>query len=508
MVAGRYLLKFFAFCIAILSVNVLHAIDAFPGAEGFGRDAEGGRGGKVYIVTNLDDSGPGSFRDAVSKSNRTVVFAVSGVINIKSRIVVSDHITIAGQTAPGVGVCVYGNGLSFSSADHSIVRYMRFRMGANGSKGKDAVGIAKGSPMIFDHVSVSWGRDENFSISGEDGFYTIQNSIISQGLHSHSCGGLIQNWGGVSILCCLYIDNHTRNPKVKGNNQFVNNVIYNWRVAGYILGGGSSAESNANVVGNYFISGPNTGNTPAFTRANENFKLFAENNYYDSNRNGLLDGSIIPRSVYGPVTWQDQRFDFPEISCIFSPDTAYKIVVSQAGASQPGRDPVDSFLIRELTSLGSEGNIISGEDQIPTKGPGIIKQVTGPDDTDKDGMPDFWEKAVKGLDFEKPDNNGDINNNGYTNLEDYINWMAISHLVVKKGESAQINLKDYTQGFGENAEYSIMSQLPGVMLLDDKHTIRFDSSGRQPGIYTLDYAVSDDTNKLFPGMINVLVTAE
>lgn len=193
---------------------------AFPGAEGFGALSTGGRGGPVYVVTNLNDSGTGSLRDAISVSNRTIVFAVGGVINISSRLVFLSRQTIAGQTAPGGGITVYGDGVSFSNADHVIVRYMRFRMGSGGTSGKDALGIAEGHDMIFDHVSVSWGRDENFSISGNEAInITIQNSMIAMGLQTHSCGGLIQTDGGVSIIRTLYVDNHTRNPKVKGVNE-------------------------------------------------------------------------------------------------------------------------------------------------------------------------------------------------------------------------------------------------------------------------------------------------
>jgi pectate lyase len=132
---------------------------AFPGAEGFGRNAIGGRNGKVYIVSNLNDSGAGSLRDAVSQPDRIIVFSVGGLIKIKDRIVVSKRISILGQTAPGDGITVYGNGWSFSNADDAIVRYVRIRMGKGGASGKDAITIAEGQNMIFDHVSVSWGRD-------------------------------------------------------------------------------------------------------------------------------------------------------------------------------------------------------------------------------------------------------------------------------------------------------------------------------------------------------------
>lgn len=190
------------------------ALLAFPGAEGFGRNALGGRTGTVYKVTNLNDSGAGSLRDAVSQPNRIVVFTVGGVITITDRIVVSKNIYIAGQTAPGGGITVYGDGFSWSNANEAIVRYIRVRMGKGGTSGKDAITIAEGKNMIFDHVSVSWGRDETFSVSGTAQNISIQNSIIAQGLETHSCGGLMETDGGISLFRNLYIDNKTRNPKV------------------------------------------------------------------------------------------------------------------------------------------------------------------------------------------------------------------------------------------------------------------------------------------------------
>ena len=221
----KLILSVFAFTLsAAASAQQL----AFPGAEGFGRFATGGRGGKVYHVTNLNDTGSGSFRDAVSSPNRIVVFDVAGVIRLKSRVSVSKNIYIAGQTAPGEGITLYGNGLSFSGASNSICRYLRVRMGVVGDSGADALGIANGENIIFDHCSVAWGRDETFSISGESAKnITIQNSIISQGLLGHSAGGLVQTDGGVTIYRTLYMNNDTRNPKFKGRHQYVNNITYN-----------------------------------------------------------------------------------------------------------------------------------------------------------------------------------------------------------------------------------------------------------------------------------------
>jgi len=156
---------------------------AFPGAEGYGRNAVGGRHGEVYHVTTLADSGKGSLRDAVSKPGRIVVFDVAGIIRLKEALVFSKNLTIAAQTAPGDGVVLYGNRVSFTGASNLICRHLRIRMGTNGPDGKDAAGIANGENMIFDHLSVTWGRDENFSINWDSKGtlprnITIQNSIL------------------------------------------------------------------------------------------------------------------------------------------------------------------------------------------------------------------------------------------------------------------------------------------------------------------------------------------
>src|SRR5690606_7605368 len=296
-----------------LVLPLARAVPAFPGAEGFGANATGGRGGEVYVVTNLNDSGPGSFRDAVSQPNRYVVFAVGGIIPVSSRIVVASNLTIAGQTAPGEGITLYGNGLSFSNANNTVTRYLRIRMGVGGDSGKDAVTIAEGHDMMFDHVSVSWGRDETFSISGDVRNVTIQDSIIAQGLQTHSAGRLTQTDGVVSILRTLYIAHHTRNPKVKGVNDFVNNVVYNWGGGGGYILGDSAGPSYANIVNNLFIDGPQT-TVPPFSRGNLNFHVYVANNVHDGNRNGILDGTVVPPSGYTTVDFQTERYPYPSVS--------------------------------------------------------------------------------------------------------------------------------------------------------------------------------------------------
>ncbi|BAE61182.1 unnamed protein product [Aspergillus oryzae RIB40] len=409
----------------ISCLSLLHftsALVAFPGAEGFGANAVGGRQGVVYVVSNLNDSGEGSLRDAVSQPGRIVVFSVGGVIEITDRIVVSKQVTILGQTAPGDGITVYGNGWSFSNADDAIVRYIRIRMGKGGSSGKDAMGIADGKNMIFDHVSVSWGRDETFSINGDVSNVTIQNSIIAQGLETHSCGGLMQTDGGVSLFRNLYIDNKTRNPKVKGVNEFTNNVIYNWGGGGGYIAGGSDGESNVNVIGNYFISGLDTSVT-AFTRGNENFHAYVETNYYDSDKDGTLNGSElgVDSTNYGGMDLVTEKYDYPAVASVLSPDDALTYVTKYAGASKV-RDSVDTQLVAQVESYGKDGALIS--DEADMGGAGDLDQGTTPTDTDGDGIPDDAE-AELGTDPNTADSM-DLDTSGYTFLEVWANSLVPS----------------------------------------------------------------------------------
>lgn len=414
--------------VATLQLPSLVTSLAFPGAEGFGRNAIGGRKGSVYVVTNLNDSGAGSLRDAVSKSDRIVVFAVGGLIQIKDRMVVQKRITILGQTAPGDGITVYGNGWSFSNADDSIVRYIRIRMGKSGTSGKDAITIAEGANMIFDHISVTWGRDETFSISGSEAAnITIQNSIIGQGLETHSCGGLMQTTlgNGISLFRNLYIDNKTRNPKVKGTNDFTNNVVYNWGGGGGYIAGDSEGQSEANIVGNYFISGPSTSVT-AFTRGNANFKGFVSGNFYDSDKDGTLNGKELGASSsnYGGMAIQSTKFAFPAPTKIMAASDALAYVQKSAGASKV-RDAVDTRLIEELTSWGKSGQLIKDENASPMNGPGTIAGGTKAVDTDGDGIPDDAETKL-GFDKAVNDAMSDKDGNGYVNIEDWANSLIPS----------------------------------------------------------------------------------
>ncbi|KAI1257395.1 hypothetical protein MGN70_000435 [Eutypa lata] len=402
----------------------VNALLAFPGAEGFGREAVGGRTGEVYHVTNLDDSGEGSFRDAVSASNRIVIFDVGGTINVTDRVVVSKNVYIAGQSAPGDGITLYGNGLSWSNADNGIVRYMRFRMGKGGDSGKDGITIAEGENMIFDHVSVTWGRDETFSISGDVYNVTIQDSIIGQGLETHSCGGLIQTDYGVSLFRNLYIDNKTRNPKVKGMNDFQNNVIYNWGGGGGYIAGDSSGQSSANIINNYFISGPSTSVT-AFTRGNENFHGYVSENYYDSDRDGTLNGSplCVSMTCYSDMDIVTEPFDYPGPENLLTASGAVEHVLANVGANYPARDAIDAHLVSEVETYGTDGQLISDETVSPMNGPGFIAGGTPPTDSDGDGIPDEWESA-NGLDPNDASDAMVITSSGYANIEVYLNSLV------------------------------------------------------------------------------------
>ena len=408
---------------------------AFPGAEGFGRFATGGRGGTIYHVTNLNDSGEGSLRDAVSKPGRIIVFDVSGVIKLKSALVFSSNLTVLGQTAPGEGIQVYGERVSFSGANNIIVRYMRFRMGVGGTSGKDACGVANGKNMIFDHLSALWGRDECFSISWDKKGtvptdITIQNSIIGQGLQSHSCGGLIQTEGGVTLYRNLYIENKTRNPKVKGLNQFVNNVVYNWGGGGCYIMGDSEGPSWAHIENNYFMKGPWKG-TAAFTRGNDNFKYYAAGNYYDTDADGTVNGHEMTDAEYdasGSYRISDlETFDgvsrpkvHPEIANMMSAEEALMWIIDSVGPCLPVRDEVDQYLIDELKSFGKKGstNGISSERDLPHGGTGTLYGGYKPLDTDGDGIPDEWELA-NGLNPNDPSDAVAIADNGYAHIENY-----------------------------------------------------------------------------------------
>lgn len=446
----KRILLTFCMAFACLAGAVADELIAFPGAEGYGRFARGARAGEnptVYHVTNLNDSGKGSLRDAVSQPNRIVVFDVAGVIRIKSPLVFSKNLTIAGQTAPGSGIVIYGERTSFSGASDIIVRYLRIRMGMSGRGQNDAAGIANGSNMIFDHCSISWGKDETFSINSDGknggvGNITIQKTIMSQGLLPHSAGGLCQptnTVGGVTLYRNLYADNNTRNHKVKGLNQYINNVVYNWGSGGgYNLGGDSEGRIWADVQSNYFIQGPNSGGNGVGS-GNQLTTVYQRGNKTDMSRDGVLNGRDMDENDFARATRVDSFEDLlqseeypsehphaPIASMSMSAEEAYQWVVDSVGACLPDRDEVDEYVIDELRSLGNKGVIISSESVLGlVNGVGNIYNAPKPLDTDNDGMPDEWEKA-NGLDPNDATDAVKVAANGYLNIENYINSIPAS----------------------------------------------------------------------------------
>ncbi len=403
---------------------------AFSEAEGFGRFATGARtnlsSATVYHVTNLNDSGPGSFRDAVSQPNRFVVFDVGGIVTLQSNLVVSGNITIAGQTAPG-GFTLYGDRVSFTSANNLISRYVAIRKGYASGR-EDAAGFARGTNMIFDHMSFTWGSDGTFDINPDSGHVidniTIQNSVIGQGLDhlGHSTGGLmtLEQGRNLSVIKSLFIDNVTRSPKVRGNNEYLNNVVYGWETAAYIMGDTVNATSNANVQGNYFIRGPQNSSHP-FTSGTNTFNIYANDNYYDSNRNGVLDGTLV--TSYPGANVVSSRHSFPTTSVLSAQD-ALEFVLNNVGVSIT-RDTVDSRLVEEVRSYGTLGGVIARENELfPNYGTDAkyLNPRARLVDADNDGIPDNWETS-RGL---NPNNAGDWKNvtGGYTQLEHYVNELG------------------------------------------------------------------------------------
>jgi len=331
---------------------------AFPGAEGFGRFAVGGREGSVYHVTNLNDAGPGSFRDAVSQPKRTVVFDVGGVIAIKEKIAAAPYLTINGQTAPDKGVVIYGNGVSFS--ENSIIRYMRFRGSINMPRGACTVVADNLSDIIFDHVSISWGRWDNLHIKNSTNI-TLQYCLIGESIDPQRFGALLEGPTNLTVHHSLWIDNQSRNPKAKAGIEYINNVVYNWGSSGFV-GGHSAADHYQDLINNYFIAGPNSSDNflSMFTATDH---VYHRGNFVDLNKDGVLNGRQITDADFlaEKATLQPapHNSSYP-ISAIDNAQDAYHNVLREAGASLH-RDAVDTRIIGYLKTLGKEGKIFKNE---------------------------------------------------------------------------------------------------------------------------------------------------
>lgn len=397
---------------------------AFPTAEGFGAQATGGRGGEVRHVTNLNDSGPGSFRDAVSKGPRIVIFDVGGIIKLASNVSVGSDVTIAGQTAPGDGILLYGHSVSLSGSSNIVIRYLRIREGIEGDKGKCSVNIAGGDNMILDHVSVQWGRWDCLGITKGSQNITIQNCIVGEAIAPQRFGALVDSVTNITLSHNLWISNQSRNPKAKGTVQYVNNVVYNWGVTG-LVGGHSGADHQLDAIGNYFIKGPSSNDRflGMFTATD---KVYQQGNCADLDRDGQLHGRPVQEKDFGDgngaPTFVATAFMRPSIPVtVDSAEIAYGKVLAGAGCSLR-RDSVDTRLSNDLKSLGKHGRIVQSESEVG--GCGEVKGGQTAASTLSDGIPDAW-KIAHGLDPKDPKvAAGDYNHDGYTTLEDYLNELA------------------------------------------------------------------------------------
>ena len=357
------------YLVALASCLLLHLAQAeekplaFSGAEGFGQFASGGRGGETVHVTTLDDSGPGSFRDAVSKPNRTVVFDIGGVIRLKSNVAVGSGITLDGQNALGDGVTLYGRSVSFSGQSNVIVRYLRFREGIAGDRGKCSINLSGGSDMIFDHCSIEWGRWDCLGLTGGSHDITFQNCIIGEGVDPQRFGSLTDTVTNITYSHNLWINNQSRNPKAKGRIQYINNVVYNWGVCG-LVGGHSAADHFLDAIGNYFIAGPDSGSH--FTgeyKATDH--VFQKDNFADTDKNGILNGRPVVAADFGSgaeaPTLMTNLTVAPQIAVtIETAQAALSNVLAHAGCSLH-RDAVDARLIDAVQSFGARGKIIHDE---------------------------------------------------------------------------------------------------------------------------------------------------
>lgn len=416
-------------------------VPAFLGAEGYGRFTVGGRGGKVYVVTNLSDKGPGSLRAAVEASGpRTVVFAVAGNILLEKPLSIDNpFITIAGQTAPGEGITIAGAPLNIN-ADQVVIRYVRFRLGDYNRFESDAVGGRNVSDIILDHVSASWSVDETVS------FYltknlTLQWSFITESLRgsvhvkgNHGYGGI---WGGASSFHHNLMAHHSsRTPRFDGERglsdpavDMRNNVIYNWGFNSAYGGEGG----NHNIVANYYKAGPGTQSGRVRHRIVEvsnGGKWYVADNYVDGYPNVSADnwaGGVQPRLDRIEDVRSDTEFPVPQVTT-HSAEEAYGLVLAHAGASLPARDPIDRRIVEEVrtgtatyggATTGLRGGIIDTQEDVG--GLPFLRSHSAHLDSDEDGIPDWWAIEHGFSPCGGIDHAGDLDCDGYTNLEEYLN---------------------------------------------------------------------------------------
>lgn len=454
---------FFSGCIGAGNVVPAQSI-AFPGAEGFGRYTTGGREGKVFVITNLNDKGNGSFREAAeAKGKRIIVFATSGTIHLESKLSIKGDVTIAGQTAPGDGICFADQPVSLGG-DNIIIRYLRFRMGDKHQKGgmvdgngsDDAFSGSRRKNIIIDHCSMSWSTDEVFSVYAGDST-TLQWNIIAEPLNysyhfetgdkdyeHHGFGGI---WGGSHLSAHHNLFAHcvSRNPRFNGTRlgatqefaDFSNNVIYNW--GNNSVYGGEAGQYN--IINNYYKYGPSTNKAVRFRIVNPSRtetigfgKWHVNGNYVDEandvSKNNWL-GIHMPKGgteADKKTLVQNKAFAADPIS-VQTANEAYNAVLKHVGASFR-RDILDERIISDVKNrtgriIDVQGGFPHGTEYKQTRNAWpALKSLPSPSDADRDGMPDEWEKK-NGLNIA---NDADAKeytlDKKYTNIEVYINSLT------------------------------------------------------------------------------------
>lgn len=419
----------------LAAAAVASGVPAFPGAEGFGATTPGGRGGKVYVVTTLDDSGPGSFREACdAKGPRVVVFAVAGTIVLKRPINVKEpFLTIAGQTAPGEGICLRDYTFGISTHD-VVVRYLRGRLGDETKQTADAIDLYNGARnCILDHCSATWSVDEALSLSGEVSDCTVQWCLIGEALGksahekgSHGYGTLARANGPVTFHHNLWIHNEARNPRLGDNYgkppfptfDVRNNVIYNYGGAATGLVQGNFG---ANYVANLIIPGPSTrGKWPISIGAPSDLRFYIRENVFEGNDAFTADNALFfnVTEIKGErqVRTVSEPFPAPRVGTVPSRELL-ELVLRDVGASRPARDAVDTRLIGHVRDR--KGAIINSQAEVG----GWPKLKAGPTsaDADRDGMPDAWE-TTHGLNpRDAGDAASDRDKDGYSAIEEFIN---------------------------------------------------------------------------------------
>ena len=389
---------------------------AFPGAEGYGAYASGGRGGQVVHVTNLNAAGAGSLADAVSQQNRFVVFDVGGVIDITGKsITIASNVTIAGQTAPGEGITIYGGRVIASNSKNVIIRYIRMRGGKSVNSSKCTLTLDGCQNLIMDHCSVSWGPWDNVHIKDANNI-TWQYCINAEGIEPQRFGAITDGTRNWTIHHCLWADNKSRNPKMKCYVQYYNNVVYNY--SNGVVGGHSAADNYQDLINNYFIAGPD-GSSKYFDQWTETDHLYSSGNYIDDNKDGQLNGRLIT-DYNGATPMNHANFNTTHPMNVETAQKAYYTIVDHVGASRV-RDSHDNRILEQLTSLGTKGSFIANEDNVG--GIGTVSNGPKLTDTDNDGMPDNWELS-NGLNPSQNDANGYTLGGGYTNIEHYVNSLA------------------------------------------------------------------------------------